>query len=187
MATEVTIVLSESMSAVLGDAPLTLTLNPSGFGVTSAPIVKIEYEFGDGTDNQIVRRRLSVTEETSAFAYQSDLGDPRNVIVQHNYFPSVSGDFGIYYLKAHVTKSDTFIPATYTLQVVVDKIDAVNGMADGYFEDIHLIGLRAHGTTNVRTMLFETKNPRYLTCVTYDNAVMPMPIPTPTVTPTPTP
>lgn len=184
---EITVILTTSTSAQSGTAPLTLILNPSGYDITDGPIVKIEYNFDDGTESTIVRRRLTVdSAETSAFAYPSDPGDPRNILVTHNLFPSVSSNPQIFNVSVKVTKATTFLPVEYTVPVYVSKVDAISGAAGGYFEDIHLISIRSHGTKNTKVMVFETKNPRYITFTTYDDdvsAILPF-IPTPTPTPT---
>lgn len=172
---EVTVVLTSSTGWVSGNAPLTLILNPSGYNVDDGAVIKIEYEFGDGTLNTSVKRRLTVdSPEVSAYAFPSDPGDPRNVIVSHNYFPAASGNPQDYSLKVYVTRANTFSPTVYTVPISVYKIDAINGLAQGYFEDIHMIGSRCHGLNNEKLLVFETKNPRYVTFLTFnDNVTIP--------------
>lgn len=186
-----TVVLSEATGSQIGYAPLTLTLNPSGYSVTDGPIVKIEYDFHDGTDSTIVKRRLSVeSSEISAFAFTNDPGDPRNVKVTHGLFPSVSGDPQVFNLEISVTKATTFTPVVYNVPINVYKVDAINGLEQGFFGDIHLIGLRAHGDNNTKVMAFETADPRYVTFMTYNDDIANhgfIPTQTPTVTPTSTP
>ncbi|WP_172413637.1 hypothetical protein, partial [Escherichia coli] len=124
----VTVDLTSSTTDISGNAPLTLQLNPSGYDVDAGAIIKIEYSFGDGTPNTIVRRKLTVdSPEVSAYAYPSDPGDPRNIIVNHNYFPSVSGNPQEFQLDVSVTSANSFTPVVYIIAVNVYKVDAVNG------------------------------------------------------------
>ena len=164
--------LDSSTSSISGNAPLTLQLNPSGYDVDAGAIIKIEYSFGDGTPNVIERRKFTVdSPEVSAYAFPSDPGDPRNKIVNHNYFPSVSGTPQVFQLEVSVTAANSFNPTTYTIPVSVFKIDAINGMDEGYFEDIHLIGSRVHGLDNNKLLVFETVNPRYVTFLSFSDKI----------------
>lgn len=163
-----TVILNESVTSQTGFAPLTLTLNPSGFSINDGPIVKIEYDFNDGTDPIIVKRKLNTdTLSTSAYAFSGDPGDPRNVIVSHTLFPSISSDPQTFNVSIKVTKSTTFTPVVYNMSVYVSKVDAINGVTQGYFEDIHLIGSRVYSTKDTKFYTFETVNPRYITFLTH--------------------
>ena len=55
---DINVILNESTTYQLGYAPLTVTLNPSGYQVNDSPIVKIEYDFKDGTSPTVVKRTL---------------------------------------------------------------------------------------------------------------------------------
>ena len=162
------ILQSGSMSAVEGPAPLTLVLNPSALDTSGGPITKLEYNFDDGLPSTIVRRKINVdTPAASAYPYQNDLGDPRNIIVERNLFPSVSSNPQIYNVTINVTQAINFTPTVLSLAVYVFKIDAIDNVDQGYFDDIHLVGTRVYGTDRTKLMIFETSNPRYLTCTTY--------------------
>lgn len=169
----VDILLNSSTSWVSGNAPLTVVLNPSGYDTSSGSVIKIEYDFGDQTPIHTVRRKFSIdTPETSAYAYPLDSGDPRNQIIEHNYFPSLSSNPQDFFLKVKVTYSNSFTPVIYTVPIYVYKIDAVNGLAEGYFEDIHLIDGRCFGMNNEKLLVFETVNPRYITFLKYNDKLI---------------
>jgi hypothetical protein len=187
--------LNDTPSLVQGYAPLTLTFIPSGFSVTNGAVVKIEYNFGDGSDPVTVKRKLYVdTATASAYPYQSDLGDPRNVEVTHTFYPLISQDPTDFYVTVNVTRSNSFIPFQYVVPVSVLKVSALSGLDEGYFSNIRLVKTRSWGTENNKLLIFETEGPRYLTCMMFsDNQISPSSMPpivptvTPTVTPTPTP
>jgi len=169
---DVEVVLYSYTSEINGNAPLTLTLNPSGYDTNDGAVMSIEYDFGDGTDPVVVNRKLNVTSpQASAYAFQDDLGDPRNIKVSHNYFPSVSGNPQRFMLNVNVTRSHSFAPTTYTVPVDVYKIDAINGLSQGYFEDIHLISGRCYGPLNEKLLVFETSNPRYITFINFNDNI----------------
>lgn len=165
---DLTVVLNEGTGLQTGYAPLTLTLSPSGYSVDEGPIVKIEYNFNDSTDSIIVKRRLTVNSpEVSAYPYPDDPGDPRNISVTHNLFPSVSSNPQTFNVSVKVTKATTFTPVEYIIPVSVYKVDAINGIAQGFFHDIHLVGSRVSGMDNTKFYTFETVDPRYLTFITH--------------------
>jgi len=166
---EQTIILSDNISSYqVGYAPLTLTLNPSGFSTIGGPIIKIEYDFDDASKSVIVNRLLDIT-NLSGTAYPNDLGDPRNVPVVHTLIPSASSDPQLYNIKVKVTRGNTFTPTLYTLPLYVYKVNALDGAAQGYFEDIHIINSRVFGADNNKIYTFETVNPRYITFLSHSN------------------
>jgi hypothetical protein len=165
---QLTVVLNESTGHQIGYAPLTLTLNPSGYSVADGPIVQIEYDFKDGTDPVIVKRKLNTDSlPTSAYAFPGDPGDPRNVIVTHTLFPSVTADPQVFNISVKVTKATTFRPVEYIVPMNVFKVNAIDGIGQGFFEDVHLVGARVSGMENTKLYTFETVNPRYLTFLTH--------------------
>ena len=306
---EQTIILSDNiLSYQVGYAPLTLTLNPSGFSTTGGPVIKIEYDFDDNTTHTIVNRSLNiegtglrgdyynginfsgdilgtryenvdfgnyerkdlnylnsiglttenysirwsgyvripnhneyifrtlsddgvrlwidnilvidnwnfhgVTENnttvlTLSSGYHSikleycegpgyskiqllwstptsnntfdiipikylytdisDVGDPRGIPVVHTLIPSASSDPQLYNIKVKVTRGNTFIPTTYTLPLYVYKVNALDGAAQGYFEDVHIINSRVFGADNNKIYTLETVNPRYITFLSHSN------------------
>lgn len=166
---EQTITLNDNISSYqVGYAPLTLTLNPSGFSTVGGPVIKIEYDFDDSSDSIIVNRLLNTT-NLSGTAYPNDLGDPRNIPVNHTLIPSASSDPQLYNIKVKVTRGNTFIPTTYTLPLYVYKVNALDGAAQGYFEDIHIINSRVFGADNNKIYTLETVNPRYITFLSHSN------------------
>ena len=166
---EQTIILSDNISSYqVGYAPLTLTLNPSGFSTVGGPVIKIEYDFDDSSKSITVNRLLNTT-NLSGTAYPNDLGDPRNVSVVHTLIPSTSSDPQLYNIKVKVTRGNTFTPTLYTLPLYVYKVNALDGAAQGYFEDIHIINSRVFGADNNKIYTFETVNPRYITFLSHSN------------------
>jgi len=169
------VILDETTGTIplTGDAPLTLTLNPSGYSIGDGPIIKIEYNFDSISEPIIVTRKINpiVSPEVLAtYAYPTDPGDPRNILVTHTYHPSISTNPHEFTLSVKITKGRIFTPVEYIIPVQVYKISAITGIYPGYFEDIHLINSRISGTDNKKIYALETVDPRYVTFITYTDS-----------------
>lgn len=173
----VTTIISTSTNYISGYAPLSLTINPSAINASDYPIIKLEYDFQDGSDSIIVKRELFVdTAVASAYAYPADGGDPRNIIIEHDFYPNIVDNPTIYDLKLKVTKANTFSPIEYDIVVNVFKINTLNSLSSlGYFEDIHLLKTRVWGESNSELFTLETINPRYLTNLIFNGTILPTP------------
>jgi hypothetical protein len=81
---------TNSASGISGDSPLTVYFNASSIIAGSFPIGRIDWDFGDGDVQRIVRYPQTITTAQglsviNISAYPYDLNDPRNVVVPHIY------------------------------------------------------------------------------------------------------
>lgn len=181
--------ISSGSVSLSGYGSTTLFLDPRDIATGSGLITKIEYIWGDGT-SEIVRRKLDLSNlgDTSTYAFSGDLGDPRNVITSHVYYPT-QYDTAVYEVTVKVSTSNT-IEADTRVQLTLDVYRVPlfdNGSNNGYAKSIHLIANRSWGLNNKKMFILETTTPDAVYALTprssyteLDNSVIP---PTPEIPP----
>jgi hypothetical protein len=141
------------------NGPLTLILNPSALNLPGK-INRISYEFSDGTKvvNSFSYQPTSI--DTMNLPYPEEPGDPRNKKVTKQYFSSsyFSETFTILIYIYQYGKPD---PIGILYNVII-KSPEMDGLGDGYFEEMHLVSTRMFGLNNNILYIFETKNPDYV-------------------------
>jgi hypothetical protein len=135
----------------LSSTPLTVSINPSATFAGSFPICRMEYDFGDGTEHITISRIISASyaDYYNTSAYLSNLADPRNFLMTHNYHNTVGG--GIFTLNVSAYACNTNSVATTSFDIgplVLPSMQNIDG-------DVHLIENRMYQGDNDVLLVFE--------------------------------
>jgi hypothetical protein len=133
-------------------------------------IIKIEYDFGDGSPHMFIDRKLTYNSDDSGtistISVDNDIGDPRLQKVKHTYY--TSGD-----VESTITATVKIIYASGFTDIKYVNITCNKFTSNNTFNSVNLIDAQAFtDQSNKETTLltFElgddtTNNPRYLSTV----------------------
>ena len=159
---------TNASSGVSGMSPVTTYFMASSIIAGSFPICRIDWDFGDGTIEKIMRSPLTtvtsqglVVNNISAYTY--DLGDPRNVVVPHIYTNKTDSDqtFNIS-MSAYACNTNTMVQCSAANLVVINhELPPITGNTR------KLIGSRFDTHGNLIYLLEEqSKNTTYTVVLT---------------------
>jgi hypothetical protein len=142
---------TNAASSISGVSPVTAYFHSSSIAAGSFPIHRIDWDFGDGNIQHIVRRPLTTTTSQglpviNISAYPNDLEDPRNIVVPYTYTNNteVNQNFNIN-LSAYACNTNTMIHCS--------AFDLVNSITPEIRESIYntkkLIGSRFDDSGNL--------------------------------------
>ena len=165
----------------------TATFILSDVNASYFPIIKINYDFGDGSRPVVNNKELKVDFtklRIDTFLQGQQLGDPRAVNLEHIYYPG--NTYSTTYTATIITVAGNL--ATNTFYVIFDVIQ--DSVFDFY--DINLLNTTFISNTSKKLLnVYETENPDNLLNNILDIALTPTATskatPTPTVTPSFTP
>lgn len=140
--------------------PISLTFNPSALNLPNK-ISHITYTFDDGTPDVNFSFFYSPTSvETMNLPYSAEPGDPRNYTYTKKFY---STD---YFTKTYTVNCLVYqfgvvdpIDIIYNVNIISPQMD---GVPNGYFEEMHLISSRMFGPNDDILYTFETVNPNYV-------------------------
>jgi hypothetical protein len=132
--------------------PYTINFDASNLDTSIYPILKIEYDFGDG---QILVVNRDLVKHLTQGQYLT-AGDPKTVPVSHAYYPQSTSGMTVYNPKITVFNADLVSNVYY--------ISISSTAASIYeFNDIHLINTSQQFSIIESRNIFEIEQPNYLT------------------------
>jgi len=132
--------------------PYTITFDASTLDTSIYPILKIEYDFGDGQILTVPRNLVKHLTQ----GQQLTAGEPKGVPVSHVYYPLSSSGITVYNPKITVHNAD--------LVKNIFNISISSTAASIYeFNDIHLINTGQQFSIIESQNIFEVEQPNYLT------------------------
>jgi len=142
-----------------GEAPLTVYFNPSCTIPGSFPICRMDWDFGDGTMTTVTRRPS--TENTyGIYPFPSDLNDPRNIIVSHEFTRTLISQPSTFIvtMSAYACNTNTmdstsgsFVTDYNVGPITVPAIDLSVGKR-------HIIASRSYNNEDDLLLVFEGEN-----------------------------
>lgn len=140
----------------------TITVNRRlGTDALSGDLVEQQFEL-DGTTDIVTLYNGDIISfpEYVGYTFQTDLGDPRNVIVPYTFYPAQFEDIVNYYVRINVTYSTS--TAIVTVEEIDVNIEQANllGPTDVFANKVHLVANRMWGHSNQKMFALETTGPR---------------------------
>lgn len=134
--------------------PYTITFDPTGLDTSSVDIMKIVYNFGDGTPEITVNNEVIVQNFTQGESLTAT--SPSGHIITHDYYPQSN---------TTITTFNPSITAYYTnIARWIYNISISSVPLSIYeFDDIHLISNTQQLTSTETQNVFEVETPDYLT------------------------
>lgn len=133
--------------------PYTVNFSPLGLDTSVYSILKIDYDFGDGS--QIITTNYNFKPTYTQGESLTAVPNPRDTIVSHNYYPVNSG-MTVY------TPSITAYNGNLTTNVFNISISSIP-ISIYDLADIHLINNTQQLTATETQNIFEIESPNYLT------------------------
>ena len=143
--------------------PYTINFDPTGLDTSVLAILKIAYNFGDGSLELINSRNIN---PQYTFSQSESAGSPEKIVVSHDYYPRSNTDITVY--TASITAYNSNIIRN------IFNVTISSAPASIYdFDDIHLIN-NTQKTNKAETQnIFEIERPDYLTVARVVSAVDP--------------
>ena len=132
--------------------PYTINFDPTGLDVSELSIIKIIYNFGDGTErivNRSINPHYTIGQTESA-------GDPNAQIISHDYYPQNSSGITIY-TPSITAYNSNIIRNVFNVTISSAPISIYE------FDDFHLINNTQQLTATETQNIFEIEQPDYLT------------------------
>lgn len=148
-------------------APVTLSIDPRLVSPTKK-VYKIVYDFGDGSEPLVKKLGGKPLESDSSLPYSSEILDPRNFKVEHNFvLENKTEQTFIISVKVYSvissTITDNFTEYLINLKTTAPILYTPDSESDkSFFESIHLVSTRMFGADNTILYSFESANPQHL-------------------------
>ena len=132
--------------------PYTITFSPTGLDTSKAAILKIIYDFGDGT-NTTVNRDIVPKPQTGNTV---STGDPNNIPVSHDYYPK-SIDSTTVYNPVITVLNGNMVENVFNITLSTVPASIYD------FNSTHLINTTQQSQLSETQNIFEVEDPNYLT------------------------
>jgi len=136
--------------------PYRITFDPSGLDFSQFPILKIVYDFGDGTLQTVNRNIVPNVPVDNALYSSLSTGSPTLIPVTHDYYPK-DGNIPTYYNPTVTVFNGSLVRNTFNIAITSSPISIYD------LGDIHLLDNVQHANTFDIQNTFEVKSPNYLT------------------------
>jgi hypothetical protein len=169
--------LSSSGITIEGVSPLMLTIDPSLLyssknSGSGKKLIRIEYDFGDGTPAHIQKMFFTTKIADSSAPISEDLGDPRNYPIKHLFNikdgnkTSINISVKCVWTQDPSLRQDNF--QIYNIFLNLNTAILASNPTEisaKFFEDVHLVSTKMFGIDDSIIYNFQTFEPSYLSPV----------------------
>ena len=141
--------------------PYTVNFDPTGLDTTAVDILKLVYNFGDGSPEITIDNSV-VSDYT--FGQAASAGSPSGVIISHDYYPQSNSSITTFTPSITAYYSN-IIRYIYNITISSAPISIYE------FDDIHLINNTQQAHSIETQNIFEVETPGYLTVARVMSAV----------------